>query len=284
MKSVRRTIPHLHTMSWNELALLIGKGHIDLSCVTEKTDGWTIRVGKDAEGFWSQNSASGKNKMRTGQAYFDRAKLVHQTTGRRPSVQVAQCFGVIHEVLSQNAALLNLLEGRDHVSGEFFYRPAAFPSLTRQDYLCLIGTSYDPLSMGKMGIFWLHSQMQPNKTVSLVEWKKCSNELINFTHDKVNMNVQRIDLKDSMPRFYNMLEFQQTREKVSKHVDSLILPLLTHSKWGDTAPEGIVIHPSPLCKDQPRFKITSEAFRRYREQVKRDGWEHNNRRLASAAG
>lgn len=284
MKSVRRTIPHLHTMTWNDLAMLIGKGYIDFSRITEKTDGWAFRAGIDDKGFWTQNTASGKDKMREGTDYFKRAQYVLQNTGRKPSVQVAQCFEHIHNALAKNTNLLNILKYVNHISGEVFYRPVAFPSLTEPNHLCMIGTSYHPLSMRDLGIVWLHSELEHNQKVNLNDWKKCSDNSFNFTHDRLTLPVQRLELTEGMPRYYNMLEFHKTRDAISKYVDSFVLPLLTASKWGDGAPEGIVIHPSPLCKDQPRFKITSEAFRRYREQVKRDGWEHSNRRLASAAG
>jgi hypothetical protein len=276
-------------MDHKQFGDLIGKGHITLHDMTEKTDGSAHLFGHDEHGFYTQYTGSGNEKMRSPQDFIERAKRRSQETGKPLDLGAAKTFGHIHSVLQSNQALQDHLRnqygktGKEvKVKGEIFYKPNAKPSDVPGE-VKFVGTSYDPKHMGSVGKYIIHTKLPENEGHDVEHFKKhLSNTEINFDDDKIEgAKPSKIDVSEHRAAFnkldHTLLGSRTTKsnkqakeaeeaklssiqKEVSQKVDNHISEMNLSPRWGSGS-EGIVVHPTG---NQPRFKVTSSAFREYR--------------------
>ncbi|NBV29058.1 hypothetical protein EBS02_08615, partial [bacterium] len=281
----RQGLPHITTMDHKQLHDLIKSGHVHFHDLTEKTDGSTFKFGHDENGFYSQSSGSGSEKMRTGQDYVRRA------TERGNSLEPASAFKEIHDSLHNNQALRDYLKkhyekhGTAEVRGELFSRKLSTPSEVEGEVKAN-ATSYDPKKWGSKGQIVLHTKLPENEKHDPNHFKNnLSNSEVNFDDDILHHQKSKVDVKDEASDLkklnHELLSSRTTKtnkqakeaekaklaeiaRRVSSKVDEHVKSKNLLPKFG-TGSEGVVVHPH---NGSPRFKITSDAFRQYREKVK----------------
>ena len=288
-EGIRQGLPHITTMDPKQFGDLIGKGHISFDDMTEKTDGSAHVFGHDEHGFYTQYTGSGNEKMRSPQDFVDRAKRRSQETGKPLDLSAAKTFGHIHSVLHSNQALQNHLKNQYEktgkevkVKGEMFYKPNAKPSDVPGE-VKFVGTSYDPKHMGSVGKYVVHTKLPENQDHDVEHFKKnLSNSEINFDNDKIEgTKPSKLDVSSHHEAYkklnHELLGSRTTKSNkeakkaeqsklssiqkaVADTVDDHVEKMNLHPRWGSGS-EGIVVHPTGK---QPRFKITSDAFRNYR--------------------
>ncbi len=286
--SIRQGLPHITTMSHDQFHNLIDSGKIHLHDMTEKTDGQTHVMGYDKYGFYTQSSGSGSEKMRKPEDFAIRAKRRASETGKEYDPTSSNAFGHIHSLLQNNKKLQKYLEAKHQktgedvkVRGEVFYKPwgreGDKPGETK-----FVGTSYATDHMGKVGKYVIHSKLPENQNHDIEHFKKhLSDDNINFDDDKIDHIPSHVDVHDEKRHFSTLnhdlinsrttiknkesktkeLEkLKEIQKKVSDKVDKHIGSLGLKPKWGSGS-EGIVVHPH---NNQPRFKVTSDAFRKFK--------------------
>lgn len=289
-EGIRQGLPHITTMNHKQFGDLIGSGHIKLHDITEKTDGSAHKFGYDEHGFYTQYTGSGNEKMRSPADYVARAKKRAAETGDPLDLGASKTFGHIHSVLHSNDALQNHLRkhfektGKEvQVKGEMFYKPNAKPSEVPGE-VKFVGTSYNPSHMGSVGKYVIHTKLPENEDHDVEHFKKhLSNSEINFDDDKIEgAKPAKIDVSQHLKAYkglnHKLLGSRKTEKNeaakkaeqkklsdiqraVSQKVDDHIKGMNLSPRWG-TGSEGIVVHPTG---SQPRFKVTSSAFRAYRQ-------------------
>jgi len=286
--SIRQGLPHITSMNHDQFHNLIRSGKVHLHDMTEKTDGQTHVMGHDEHGFYTQSSGSGSEKMRKPEDFEERAKRRAKETGKEYDSTAAKAFGHIHKTLQNNTALQKHLEAEHKkkgddvkVRGEIFYRPwgkkGDKPGETK-----FVGTSYSTHHMGKVGKYIIHSKLPENQHHDIEHFKKhLSDDNINFDDDKIDHPKTHVDVSHENEEFgklnhelINSRTTQKNKEskiaevdkmghiqrKVSDKVDDHIRGMNLKPKWGSGS-EGIVVHPHG---NQPRFKVTSDAFRKFK--------------------
>lgn len=292
VESIRQGLPHINTMTHEQFHNLTSDGKVHVNKTTEKTDGQTMVFGHDDHGFYSQSSGSGNEKMRNAGDYAIRAKRRAEETGKPYNSTSSDAFNHIHHLLHSNQDLQHHLK-KEHqktgtdikVRGESFYKPWGKPSETPGE-VKFVGTSYDPSHMAKVGKFVIHSNLPENQHHNLEHFKKnLSDENINFDDDKIDHKKGHVDVSNEKSDFDKLnhtliksrttktnkpdklaeiAKFDAIKSKVADKVDSHVKSLGIKPKWG-SGTEGAVIHPSEKNPNAPRFKVTSDAFRAYRE-------------------
>ena len=286
--SIRQGLPHITSMKHGDFHNLIKSGNVHLNHMTEKTDGQTHVMGHDEHGFYTQSSGSGSEKMRKPSDYEERARRRAQETGKEYDSSSSDAFGHIHHVLQNNEKLQQHLKkehertGKDvKVRGEIFYRPwgkkGDHPGETK-----FVGTSYSTHHMGKVGKYVIHSKLPENQEHDTEHFKKkLSDENINFDDDKIKHPSSHVDVsgekhefgklnhelinsrttpKNKEAKTNEVKKMQDLQKRVSDKVDDHVKKMNLKPKWGSGS-EGLVVHPH---NDQPRFKVTSDAFRKYK--------------------
>jgi hypothetical protein len=290
--SIRQGLPHISTMTHDQFHNLTKDGNVNIDDVTEKTDGQTMKFGHDEHGFYTQSSGSGDEKMRTPEDYAIRAKRRAQETGKEYNPTASDAFGHVHKTLQENSALQDHLKaqykktGKEvQVRGESFYKPWGRPSEVPGE-IKFVGTSYDPSHMGKVGKFVIHSRLPENQNHDLEHFKtNLSDENINFDDDKIEHQPSKVDVAQERSDFdklnHNLLnsrttksnkadkeaevaKFAAIKQRASEKVDAHMKSKNIKPKWG-SGTEGAVIHPSINNPDAPRFKVTSDTFRAYKQ-------------------
>lgn len=290
-ESIRQGLPHITTMTRDQVDNLTKDGKVHINNVTEKTDGQTMVIGHDENGFYTQSSGSGNEKMRSPEDYAVRAKRRAEETGKPFDPTASTAFGNIHKNLQANSALTKHLKdtyeknGQEvKVRGESFYKPWGRPSETPGE-IKFVGTSYDPSHMAKLGKFVIHSQLPENKEHDLEHFKNnLSDENINFDDDKIEHPKASLDVSDERKEFDGLnhellkartsksnkeakeaenVKLAAIKQRISDKVDSHMRANNIKPKWG-TGTEGAVIHPPEENPDAPRFKVTSDTFRNYK--------------------
>jgi hypothetical protein len=140
--------------------------------------------------------------------------------------------------------------------------------------------------MGKVGKVVVHTQLADNKHHDVHAIKAASDEHINFDDDITDVKKGHVDVSDHHSEFkklnHDLIKSRTTptnkaaklaevekmrgiQQKVSDKVDSHIQKLGIKPKWGKGTPEGVVVHPPEEGHTQPRFKVTSDAFRQFKK-------------------
>ncbi len=300
--AMRQGLPHVKTMTSDQFKSLISTGKVHLDSMTEKTDGIPHKMGWDENGFYTQASISGKEKMRSPQDYLDRAHRRSQETGKPLNLGPATSFGKIHDVFHKNKFIQNHLQktyektGEESIMrGELYYKPLALPSETSPHEMKFVLTPYDTRDMGKLGKYVIHTKLPENKHISDIDsFKKgasdkqgfvVDDDIIPITKSSVNVakhkkefdttiNHDLINAKktkeNSADKEVEELKFSDLKERVSGLIDNHIRKMKLSPKWGSGS-EGMVIHPSDQNPEAPRFKVTSDAFRQKKEETKGAG-------------
>lgn len=290
--SIRQGLPHISTMTHDQFHNLTKGGKVHVDDVTEKTDGQTMMFGHDENGFYTQSSGSGSEKMRNPEDYASRAKRRSEETGKPFDPTASNAFGDIHKNLQQNKALQDHLKSQYKktgqevkVRGESFYKPWGRPSEVPGE-VKFVGTSYDPSHMAKVGKFVIHSRLPENQGHDLEHFKKnLSDENINFDDDKIEHKPSHVDVSQEKSDFdtlnHDLInsrttksnkeakeaeigKFAAIKQRAAEKVDAHMKSQNIKPKWG-SGTEGAVIHPSINNPDAPRFKVTSDAFRAYKQ-------------------
>lgn len=294
-EGIRQGLPHITTMDHDQFTSLTHGGKVHVEGATEKTDGSTFKFGHDEDGFYSQSSGSGNEKMRHPRDYEERATRRSKETGKPLDLTGARAFAKAHEALQKNKPLVAHLKdraeksgGETTVRGELFSKALARPSDTNKGEVKFVGTSYDPKRMGKVGKIVIHSKLPENQGHDLEHFKEnLSDTNVNFDDDKIEHNPGHVDVKPEVKELSSVnhellksrttpknkeaktvetAKFDAIKKKVSDKVDAHVKSLNVSPKWG-SGTEGMVIHPKP-GSSAPRFKVTSDAFRGYKEKEK----------------
>lgn len=292
MESIRQGLPHISTMNHEQLTNLTKGGRVHLHRVTEKTDGSTFKIGHDEEGFYSQSSGSGSERMRTPQDYHDRVIRRAKETGKEPDFTGARAFADAHESLQRNSRLQDHLRshaerhgGSTELRGELFSRSLARPSEDKKGEVKLVGTSYDPSSWGSRAKIVIHSKLPENQSHDIEHFKKnLSNDEVNFDDDIIEHKPTHVDVSHHMKALnsinHELLKARTTNanraakqaeqsklstvaQSISDEVNSHVKKMSIRPKFG-SGTEGAVIHPSAANPDAPRFKVTSDTFKEYK--------------------
>jgi hypothetical protein len=293
-ESIRQGLPHISTMDHKQFHGLVSNGKLEFGDhnVTEKTDGMTHKFGYDDEGFYTQSSGSGGEKMRRPEHYHERATRRASETGKPLDLTAANAFSHIHKHLQDNEALQKHLHDQYHktkkevaVRGEVFYKPLSRPSEEHPGEVKFVGTSYHPGHMGSVGKYVIHSKLPENADHDVHHFAKhLSSSHINFDHDKVeNVPTTHLDVSDHAHAFRGlnhellnsrttpknkaakqkeMGRFDKIRRRLSNAVDKHVNSLKIRNRWGSGS-EGLVVHPSQGAQST-RFKVTSNAFRNFK--------------------
>ena len=313
IREARKSLPHITTMDHNDFGNLVDRGHISLKKVTEKTDGSAFKIGHDEQGFFTQYSGSGGEKMRSRHDYFRRSIQRSKETGRPLDLGAAKVFADTHRKLEANQKLQSYLRGKaaahgeTTLSGELFHRPSAKPAEEHPNpqerhpgHVYFVGTSYHPRHLGRTGAFVLHTGLESNQHHDphhIVN--NLGDEHMSFHHDVLDLPHSRVDVSKERDRFSKVdrellsqrttnnnreakqreaAKFDTIKRAVSRRVDSHIKKLgVVKSKWGEGTPEGHVVHPPEDNPSQPRFKVTSDAFRSFKAD--KDAQEAIKKRL-----
>lgn len=292
---VRGGLPHITTMDHKQFRDLAHDGKVHLHSMTEKTDGQAHVFGHDEHGFYTQSSGSGTDKMRHPDDFKKRAKAQAEKKGVEPNYTSSEAFGHIHKVLASNKPLQDHLKaehkktGEDvRVRGESFYRPwgrdGDHPGETK-----FVGTSYATHHMGTVGKYVIHTKLPENKNHDVEHFKKnLSSKEINFDDDKIHHIQHHVDVSAEKKKFdglnhellgsrttktnkeaktAELAKFGDIKARASAKVDKHLKSLKLAPKWGSGS-EGIVVHPSEHKPSSPRFKVTSDAFRKYKHDTK----------------
>ena len=279
-------------MSHEQLTNLTRGGRVHLHHVTEKTDGSTFMIGHDKEGFYTQSSGSGSERMRTPQDYLDRVTKRSKETGKEPDYTGARAFAEAHHSLQKNQKLVSHLRshaekqgGETQLRGELFSRSLARPSEDKEGEVKLVGTSYNPSSWGSKGKIVIHSKLPENKSHDIEHFKKnLSNDEVNFDDDIIEHKPTHVDVSHHMKALgginHELLKARTTNsnraakqaeqaklstiaKSISDEVDSHVKKMSIQPKFG-SGTEGAVVHPSTSNPTAPRFKITSDTFKAYK--------------------
>ena len=289
-ESIRQGLPHVMTMHHDDFHNLLKSGRIEVRDPTEKTDGSTIMFGHDKDGFYTQSSGSGADKMRNPGDYLARAQRRAAEKGIEVDPAGSNMFDHVHGVLQKNKKLMNYLKaqsaregGETKVRGELLYMPFARPSEEKAGEVKFVGTSYDPSHIGQVGKIIVHSRLPENKNHNLDQIMGVGNKDINFDHDKIEVPPTAVDVSDEREQMKginrNLLNTRTSpknkaakmaeqskldaiKKSVSDKVDNHVRGLKISPRWGSGS-EGLVIHP-PEGSDVPRFKVTSDNFRAFK--------------------
>jgi hypothetical protein len=293
-EGIRQGLPHILTMHHDDLHDLLKSGRINMSRKTEKTDGSTHIMGWDKDGFYTQSSGSGNDKMRATGDYAARATRRSQESGKPLDLTGSNMFDHVHDTLSKNKKLMSYLKtqaaregGETKMRSELFYTPYGRPSEDKSGEVKFVGTSYDPSHIGQVGKMVIHSQLPDNKLHNIEAVKKTGNNDINFDDDMIDTPPTAVDVSDEREMMKGInrdllnsrtvpknkeakaaetAKLDDIRKRVSDKVDTHVKSLNISPKWGSGS-EGVVIHP-PEGSDQPRFKVTSDGFRKYKADQK----------------
>jgi hypothetical protein len=290
-ESIRQGLPHIHSMDHKQFGSLIKTGKVHISNSTEKTDGSSFLFGHDENGFYSQSTGSGSEKMRTPTDYHERATRRAKETGNNPNLVAANAFSHVHKILQSNKPLTDHLQSKfkksgqeQKVRGEVFYKPLSSPTHNPNE-VKFVGTSYDTSHMGTVGKIVVHSKLPENKGHDLEHFRNnLSTHEINFDDDKVHHPEAHVAVSQEHKKFsalnHDLLssrttnknrdaktaelgKFHAIKQKVQDKVDAHVGSLGIAPKWG-SGTEGLVVHPSTHNPEAPRFKVTSAAFRDFK--------------------
>ena len=299
--SIRQGLPHISStttekgnatpsLSTEDFEKTTKGGKIHLGNITHKTDGQTFKFGHDEQGFYTQHSGSGDEKIRTAQGHIDRAKRRAQETGKEYSPVAPQAMAKFHEALHKNTALQQHLANEYRrtgkevtVKGEAFNKALAVPSDTKKGEVKFVHTSYDPKRMGKQGMFVIHSQLPGNEHHDIEHFKKhLSDSNINFSGDVAHNKPTHVDVSHEVGEYgklnhglinsrttptnkasklaevekFNNIK-KKVHEKVETHVNNLGIDM---HPWGSGS-EGLVVHPTKANPEATRFKVVSKEFK-----------------------
>ena len=290
-ESIRQGLPHIMTMDHDQFHNLTKSGRIEIRDPTEKTDGSTIKFGFDKDGFYSQSSGSGNQKMRNAGDYLARAQARANEKGVQVDPAGSNMFDHAHQILHGNKRLQAYLRsqaqregGETSVRGELFYMPYGRPSEEKNGEVKFVGTSYDPSHMGQVGKIVVHSRLPENKNHNLDQLISTGDKNINFDHDKVDVPPTAVDVSQEREQMkginLNLLSMRTTpkikaakmaeqekldaiKKSASDKVDAHVKFLGISPRWG-TGSEGLVVHPPEGNTEVPRFKVTSDNFRSFK--------------------
>ncbi len=290
-EGIRQGLPHILTMHHDDFHNLVKGGRIDMTHKTEKTDGSTHIMGYDKDGFYTQSSGSGNEKMRQPGDYAARATRRSQETGKPLDLTGSNMFDHAHATLMKNKTLMQYLKahaektgGDAKIRGELFYTPYGRPSEEKKGEVKFVGTSYDPSHIGSVGKIVVHTKLPENKFHDVEHLKKIgAGKEINFDDDKIETAPSAVDVSDeremmkkidrnllntrTVPKnkeakMAEQAKLDEIKKRVSDKVDRHVRSLNISPKWGSGS-EGLVIHP-PEGSEAPRFKVTSDNFRKFK--------------------
>jgi hypothetical protein len=297
-ESVRVGLPHLYStktekgnetpsLSTDQFEKSTKGGKLHINNVTEKTDGQTFKFGHDEQGFYSQHSGSGDEKIRTGQGHIDRAKKRAAETGREYSPEAPTAFAKFHDALHGNKALQEHLKqqyqktGKEVVvKGEAFNLNLAKPA-EKPGEVKFVHTPYSTKGMGKHGSFIIHSKLPENQGHDIEHIKSLSDKNVKLDDDKIEHKPGHVDVKDEVNDFKQLNhelinsrttpknktaklaeqeKFNTIKKRVSDKVTAHIGKLGIKNKFG-SGTEGLVVHPSSANPEATRFKAINPAFK-----------------------
>lgn len=306
-ESVRVGLPHVYStktasgndtpsLSTDQFRHLTKGGKVNISDITEKTDGQTFKMGYDENGFYTQHSGSGDEKIRLPEGHIERAKRRAEETGKEYDETAPKAFANFHRALQNNDNLQKHLKseykrtGKEVVvKGEAFNNDLARPSDTHEGEVKFVHTSYRK-PQGQ-GTFVIHSKLPENQGHDTDTFKKMSTSKISFDDDKIEHKPAHIDVSKELQEFHGLdhdlinsrttktnkeakmaeiEKFNDIKKKVHGKISDHLAKLKITNKWG-SGTEGLVIHPPKDNPDAPRFKIIAPAFKAAKEAGGRFG-------------
>lgn len=302
-ESIRQGLPHIHStptpagnqtpsLSTDQFKHTTHGGKIHIHDVTEKTDGQAFKFGHDHEGFYTQHSGSGSDKIRTGQGHIDRAKRRAKETGKPYVPHAHEAFAKFHDALHANKKLQSHLKalhsksgGDVSVRGEVFNKHIARPG-DHPHEVKFVHTSYSTHGMGHHGSFVIHSKLPDNQHHDVEHFKNhLSDHNVTFDHDKVEHEKGHVDVSHEVHDFHkldhNLIntrttpsnkqaklaeidKFNKIKHRVHQKVAGHVQKLGIKNKWGSGS-EGLIVHPSAANPNAARFKLVHDSFKKAKQ-------------------
>lgn len=271
-------------------------GKLRLGKITEKTDGQTFRIGYDHDGFYTQHSGSGSEKIRQPEGHLERA-IRQNPKGLTPEqIKVQEAFGKFHKSLQSNKELIAHLKatheargGSDvSIQGEAFNRHLSSPSDTHPGHVKFVHTSYDPKHMGTSGSFIVHTGLPHNKGLDLKALKGTSNSTIRIdddvvhsgngsshidaseerrNYDSLNHDILRARTTPSNKKVktQELAKLDDIKRRLHGKIGAFLSGAKIKPKWGSAPPEGIVLHPHKSNPNAPAVKMINPEFKAAKE-------------------
>jgi hypothetical protein len=281
-------------MDHKQLGGLLKGGKIHFDKTTEKTDGTSFLAGHDEHGFYTQSTGSGNEKMRQPADYVARGARRAIETGKPHDPFMHNNFAQVHAALQSNKGITDHLaraharHGESKIRGELFHNAVSRDSDTTPGEHMYVGTSYDKKKLNaagrKVGSFVLHSELPDNHHVNPHELRTHSDEHLGFEHDIIHHETPSLDVSvlaakhaalnhnllasrttpsNKAAKMKEVAKHEKIAQAVSKRVDKHLRKHGAAPKFGSGS-EGLVVHPSQN-PEAPRFKVTSDAFRKFKE-------------------
>ena len=297
-EAVRQGLPHLYSsptpaggqtpsLSTDQFRNLVRGGKVHIHHVTEKTDGQTFKFGHDEHGFYTQHSGSGDERIRTAEGHIERSQRRAQETGKEYIPTGPEAMAAFHSALHNNKALQEHLKkqykktGKEVVvRGEAFNNSLAQPG-DKPGEVKFVHTSYKK-PKAKQGAFIIHTKLPENVDHDAEHFKNnLSDSNIEFDHDKIDHKPGHVDVKDEEKEFHalnhelinsrtvpknkeakmaELQRFNDIKTRVSNKVSEHLKTLGIKNKFG-SGTEGLVVHPSSMNPEAPRFKAINPAFK-----------------------
>lgn len=282
-QKIRQGLDHLSNLNHERLGELLQKGVLR-GTSTRKTDGAAGMVGYDEEGFYTSSNRSGKIRNAGDYTAYTKSKR-----GEDADTSVSSQYDQMHDNLQKNPALVSYLKSRHEqgkpasIKGEFFLRGIGKPT---EKGLQFVGTSYNPESMGKTGMFIMHHKLPENETHDPEHITSLGDKNVSFDHDKAENSDFNIDVSTEKKAHSEinpeLLKSRKAADKEAKEKEqqkldsvksSLENKLKSHVK--QTTPrswevkgesEGDVFHPL----GSSAFKVTSDNFRNFKANQKKE--------------
>jgi len=246
--SLRKPIRHLHTATHKELVEWFPDYRLS-GTVTEKTDGMAFEVGYDELGFFSRTSHS--VKMRQPGDYVNDA---YNRFGSNIDPTISSAFAHLHYSLLQlNFKLKEYLrQNHTSISGEVFYRQFGKPvDVYGRTYLQFVGTAYNMKNVADLGMFVVHSAVNPP-----LDYSQFTTDQFTWDTDLVAQSIEfGIDI--------DLMTIEQAQYGMGRIYDYILNTF--KPKWGPET-EGYVIH--PFNSAAPMLKVIDPAWSERRKRIK----------------
>lgn len=294
-ESIRQGLPHISKMDHKQLSGLLKGGKIHFDKTTEKTDGTSFLAGHDEYGFYTQSTGSGNEKMRRASDHVARGARRAVEMGKPHDPFMHNNFAQVHQALENNPQFQETLKsaaakhgGHAVIRGELFHHAVARESDTVSGQHKYVGTSYDQKKLGaqgkQVGSLIVHTELPDNHWVIHSTVHHHGDENIGFGHDVIDHDIPHLDVSDlakkhaklnhsllgsrtipsnKIAKMAEIAKHEAIASEVSNRVDAHLRKHNVQPKFGGET-EGLVVHPSKN-PDAPRFKVTSDAFRKFKE-------------------
>ena len=277
-EKLRKGLEHLSKLNHERVGSLLKSDSLE-GTVTPKTDGAAGEVGYDEQGFYTRSARSDKIRNPGEYTAYTKAKR-----GETADTKTSSHYDEMHRHLKNNQKLISYLKSQhklgkpSSIKGEFFLKGLGEKT---DKGIKFVGTSYNPSSMGKSGMFIMHHKLPENSTHDPEHISSIGDHNVSFDHDKSKNSSFKIDTSQEKKSYSeinpDLLKSRKLSDKTAKEAEtkkldsiknSLENKLKQHSNSVEPRPweikgesEGVVVH----THDYP-VKIQSDKFKQFKAQ------------------